>query len=206
MILKLKQELMEYEIKASDKGYKIIAGIDEAGRGPIAGPVVAAAVIINRNTIIKGIDDSKKLSQKKREELYPKIQTMAHGISVVRSEVIDKINILQATRLAMKQAVEKLLTSPNILLIDGNQKIESTIEQWTIVKGDTKSISIAAASILAKVTRDQIMDKYHNKYPQYEFSRHKGYGTQRHRDLIAQYGPCPIHRKTFRGVTEYINR
>ena len=202
----MNQELMEYEIKANDKGYKFIAGVDEAGRGPLAGPVVAAAVILNRDTDIQGLDDSKKLSPKKREELYPKIQTMAHGVAVVRSDVIDKINILQATRLAMKLAVEKLLITPNILLIDGNQKIESTIEQWTIVKGDSKSISIAAASILAKVTRDRIMAKYHNEYPQYEFSRHKGYGTQRHRDLIAEYGPCPIHRKTFRGVSEYINR
>jgi ribonuclease HII len=202
----MNQELMEYEIKANDKGYKFIAGVDEAGRGPLAGPVVAAAVILNRDTDIQGLDDSKKLSPKKREELYPKIQTMAHGVGVVSSEVIDKINILQATRMAMKLAVEKLLITPNILLIDGNQKIESTIEQWAIVKGDSKSISIAAASVLAKVTRDHIMAKYHNEYPQYEFSRHKGYGTKRHRYLIAEYGPCPIHRKTFRGVSEYINR
>ena len=131
---------------------------------------------------------------------------MPFGVAVVSQEIIDKINILQATRLAMKQAVEKLMMSPDILLIDGNQKIDSPIEQWTIVKGDAKSFSIAAASILAKVTRDRIMEKYHHQYPQYEFSRHKGYGTQRHRDLIVKHGPCPIHRKTFKGVSEYINR
>ena len=201
----MEEELLEYENKAQNKGYKIVAGIDEAGRGPLAGPVVAAAVIITNNIDLEGLDDSKKLSPKKREELFPKIQEMANGIAVVGQEIIDEINILQATRLAMKQAVEKLRNNPNILLIDGNQKIDSHIEQWAIIRGDTKSMSIAAASVLAKVTRDRIMTDYDYKYPQYEFWRHKGYGTQRHRDLIAQHGPCPIHRKTFRGVREHIN-
>jgi ribonuclease HII len=202
----MKQKLLDYEIKAHVKGYKIIAGLDEAGRGPLAGPVVAAAVIYTKDVNVEGLDDSKKLSQKKREELYPKILEMPNGIAIVNEEIIDDINILQATRLAMKKAVEKLMINPDILLIDGNQKISSPIDQWTIIKGDAKSLSIAAASVLAKVTRDRIMESYHYKYPQYEFLMHKGYGTKRHRDLIATHGPCPIHRKTFRGVLEYINQ
>jgi len=197
---------MSYEIKANNKGYKIVAGIDEAGRGPLAGPVVAATVVFSKNDDLEDLDDSKKLSPKRREKLFPIIQEMPYGVAVVGQEIIDEINILQATRLAMKQAVEKLIMNPDILLVDGNQKIDSPIEQWTIVKGDAKSLSIAAASILAKVTRDRIMEEYHHQYPKYEFSKHKGYGTQRHRDLIARHGPCPIHRKTFRGVSEYINR
>lgn len=204
--LLMERNLWDYEIKARDKGYGFVAGVDEAGRGPLAGPVVAAAVVLTHDAVLEGLDDSKKLSPAKREELFPKIQAMAHGVAVVNPEVIDEINILQAARLAMKQAVEKLLSAPDLLLIDGNQKIESPIEQWAIVKGDAKSFSIAAASILAKVTRDRIMEDYHHLYPQYEFARHKGYGTQLHRELIAEHGPCPIHRRTFRGVTEYINR
>ena len=121
-------------------------------------------------------------------------------------KVIDKINILQAARLAMKQAVETLKITPGLLLIDGNQKIDSTLNQWPIVKGDSRSLSIAAASVLAKVTRDRIMDDYHKLYPQYEFNRHKGYGTKLHKHLIQEHGPCPIHRNTFKGVSEYINR
>ena len=203
--LLMEQGLMEYEIKAQNIGYKIVAGVDEAGRGPLAGPVVAAAVVLTKGIKFNNLDDSKKLSAKKRAELFPKIQTMPHGIAVIGQEIIDDINILQATRLAMKKAVEKIMINPDILLIDGNQKIDSTIEQWTIVKGDAKSFSIAAASVLAKVTRDRLMDEYHQQYPQYEFERHKGYGTQRHRELIVRHGPCPIHRKTFRGVSEHIN-
>jgi ribonuclease HII len=204
--LLMERNLWDYEIKARDKGYGFVAGVDEAGRGPLAGPVVAAAVVLTPSAVLEGLDDSKKLSPAKREELFPKIQAMAHGVAVVNPEVIDEINILQAARLAMKQAVEKILSAPDLLLIDGNQKIDSPITQWAIVKGDAKSFSIAAASILAKVTRDRIMEDYHHLYPQYEFARHKGYGTQLHRELIAEHGPCPIHRRTFRGVTEYINR
>ena len=203
--LLMEQGLMEYEIKAQNIGYKIVAGVDEAGRGPLAGPVVAAAVVLTKGVKLNSLDDSKKLSARKRVELFPKIQTMSHGIAVIGQEIIDDINILQATRLAMKQAVEKIMINPDILLIDGNQKIDSPIEQWTIVKGDAKSFSIAAASVLAKVTRDRLMDEYHQQYPQYEFARHKGYGTQRHRELIVRHGPCPLHRKTFRGVSEHIN-
>ncbi len=202
--LPMEQDLWDYEIKARDKGYRFVVGVDEAGRGPLAGPVVAAAVILSLDAVLEGLDDSKKLSPAKREELFPKIQEMAHGVAVVNPEVIDEINILQAARLAMKQAVEKLPSDPDLLLIDGNQKIDSSIDQWAIVKGDAKSFSIAAASILAKVTRDRIMEDYHHLYPQYEFTRHKGYGTQLHRDLIAEHGPCPIHRRTFKGVAEYL--
>ena len=201
-------DLFEFETKASHQGFKNIAGIDEAGRGPLAGPVVAAAVIFPSQVNIQGLNDSKKLSTKKREELFPKIQeiSVSYGVAVVGQKVIDKINILQAARLAMKQAVETLKITPGLLLIDGNQKIDSTLNQWTIVKGDSRSLSIAAASVLAKVTRDRIMDDYHKLYPQYEFNRHKGYGTKLHRNLIQEHGPCPIHRNTFKGVAEYINR
>ena len=201
-------DLFEFETKASHQGFKNIAGIDEAGRGPLAGPVVAAAVIFPSQVNIPGLNDSKKLSTKKRAELFPKIQeiSVSYGVAIVNEKVIDKINILQAARLAMKQAVETLKITPGLLLIDGNQKIDSTLNQWAIVKGDSRSLSIAAASVLAKVTRDRIMDDYHKLYPQYEFNRHKGYGTKLHRNLIQEHGPCPIHRNTFKGVAEYINR
>ena len=206
--LPMERDLWDYETKAREKGYRLVAGADEAGRGPLAGPVVAAAVVLPPDAILQGLDDSKKLSPAKREELFPKIQTqaIAYGVAVVSPEVIDEINILQAALLAMKQAVEQLKPVPDLLLIDGNQKINSTLDQWAIVKGDSKSLSIAAASVLAKVTRDHIMQDYHHLYPQYEFARHKGYGTKLHRDLIAEHGPCPIHRSTFKGVTEYLNR
>ena len=201
-------DLFEFESKASHQGFKNIAGIDEAGRGPLAGPVVAAAVIFPSKVNIPNLNDSKKLSANKREELFPKIQeiSVAFGLAVVDQKVIDKINILQAARLAMKQAVETLKITPGLLLIDGNQKIDSTLNQWAIVKGDSRSLSIAAASVLAKVIRDRIMDDYHKLYPQYEFNRHKGYGTKLHRNLIQEHGPCPIHLNTFKGVSEYINR
>ncbi len=206
--LPMKKNLWDYEMDAREKGYQSVAGVDEAGRGPLAGPVVAAAVILTLDADLQGLDDSKKLSLKKREELFPKIQmqSIAYGVAVVSPAVIDEINILQATRLAMKQAVEKLMSVPDLLLIDGNQKIDFALEQWAIVKGDSKSFSIAAASVLAKVTRDRIMDDYHHLYPQYEFSQHKGYGTKLHRELIVKYGPCPIHRRTFKRVKEYLNR
>ena len=199
---------MEYEAKAARQGFRNISGVDEAGRGPLAGPVVAAAVIFSPNIDIVDLDDSKKLSPKKREELFLEIKERAttYGVAVIGHRIIDEINILQAARLAMKQAVDQLNPIHDLLLIDGNQKIESTLDQWAIVKGDSKSLSIAAASVLAKVTRDRIMDDYHKLYPQYEFNRHKGYGTKLHRTLIQEYGPCPIHRSKFKGVSEYINR
>ena len=172
----LVMNLMEYEAKAARQGFRNISGVDEAGRGPLAGPVVAAAVIFSPNINIVDLDDSKKLSPKKREELFLEIKERAttYGVAVIGHRIIDEINILQAARLAMKQAVDQLNPIPDLLLIDGNQKIESTLDQWAIVKGDSKSLSIAAASVLAKVTRDRIMDDYHKLYPQYEFNRHKG--------------------------------
>jgi ribonuclease HII len=206
--LPMEQDLWIFEKKARVQGYQYIAGIDEAGRGPLAGPVVASAVVLPFDADLPGLNDSKKLSPAKREELFPKIKTqaVAYSVSVISVEVIDEINILQASLLAMKEAVEKLLCDPDLLLIDGNQKIDLSLKQWPIVKGDTKSFSISAASVLAKVTRDHIMEDYHQLYPQYEFARHKGYGTKLHKGLIAEYGPCPIHRRTFKGVTEYLNR
>jgi ribonuclease HII len=202
--LPMQRDLWSYENKAGS--HRLIAGVDEAGRGPLAGPVVAAAVVLPGSAMLQGLDDSKKLSPKKREQLFPKIQAQAvsYGVAVVNAEVIDEINILQAALLAMKQAVEQLQPIADLLLIDGNQKIKSSIEQWTIVQGDSKSLSIAAASVLAKVTRDRIMQDYHRLYPQYEFAQHKGYGTKLHRSLIAEHGPCPIHRRTFKGVSQYV--
>jgi ribonuclease HII len=198
--------VLKYETIARTKGHRAVAGVDEAGRGPLAGPVVAAAVALAPDWRLDGLDDSKKLSPQVRERLFPLIQedALGYGIGIVDVETIDAINILQAARLAMKQAVEALPKRPDLLLIDGNQRIESTLEQWPIVKGDTLSLSIAAASVLAKVTRDRIMRKYHERYPQYAFDQHKGYGTRLHRDLIRKHGPCPIHRRTFRGVAEYV--
>ena len=154
----MEQDLWDFENKARAQGYQFIAGVDEAGRGPLAGPVVAAAVVLPFDADLPGLNDSKKLSPAKREKLFPeiKMQALAHAVAVVNPEVIDEINILQAARLAMKQSVEKLLLDPDLLLIDGNQKIDASIEQWVIVKGDAKSFFIAAASVLAKVTRDHI--------------------------------------------------
>ena len=198
--------MLKYETIARTKGHRAVAGVDEAGRGPLAGPVVAAAVALAPDWKLDGLDDSKKLSPQVRERLFPLIQegALGYGIGVVDVETIDAINILQAARLAMKQAVEALPKRPDLLLIDGNQRIESALEQWPIVEGDTLSLSIAAASVLAKVTRDRLMKEYHERYPQYAFDQHKGYGTRLHRDLIREHGPCPIHRRTFRGVAEYV--
>ncbi|MBT3514766.1 MAG: ribonuclease HII [Nitrospina sp.] len=198
--------MLEYETAARAKGYQYVAGVDEAGRGPLAGPVVAAAVLLVSESYFNGINDSKKLSSQAREKFFLiiKKQALSYGIGIVDVEKIDKINILQASLLAMKHAVEGLSRKPNLLLIDGNQKIETAIKQLTIIKGDSLSQSIAAASIMAKVTRDKIMERYHEKFPRYAFNKHKGYGTRLHRDLIRKYGPCPIHRRTFKGVSEFI--
>ena len=198
--------MLMYETQAANKGYRFVTGVDEAGRGPLAGPVVAGAVLLPTQVSLDGLDDSKKLSQKSREKFFPKIieTALAYGVGIVSVETIDRINILQAALLAMKQAVENCNLSADPLLIDGNQRVDHPADQWTIVGGDGKSLSIAAASVLAKVTRDRIMQEYHQNYPEYEFDRHKGYPTQRHRDKLRQFGPCPIHRKTFRGVKEMI--
>lgn len=190
-----------YEIENSyrAKGYKLICGVDEAGRGPLAGPVYAAAVILEPDTIVKGINDSKKLTEKRREELFEEIcsKAVAYSIYSVDEKRIDEINILNATYEAMNGAVSGLDIEPDFALIDGNRISGMTIPCETVVKGDTKSASIAAASILAKVSRDRFICEIAEKYPQYGFQQHKGYGTKAHNEAILQYGPCPIHRKTF---------
>ncbi|MEO0096041.1 MAG: ribonuclease HII [candidate division WOR-3 bacterium] len=180
--------------------FKVIAGCDEAGRGPLAGPVVAAAVILPKNFYHPEIDDSKKLSPLKREELFRVIQESAisYSFGIVPVEVIDKINILQATKLAMSEAINGLTPKPEIILIDAVRIDNLQIEQYPIIKGDTLSINIASASILAKVKRDSIMLEYHKQYPMYGFDKHKGYPTFFHRECIKKYGPCPIHRRTFK--------
>lgn len=190
---------LEYENKALDQGFEIICGIDEAGRGPLAGPVYAAAVILPKGHIIEGVNDSKKLSEKKREQLFDKIldECVSYGIGIADEKEIDEINILQATFLAMRRAVDNLSVKPDIALIDGNKKPGLDIEQWDIVKGDSKSASISAASILAKVSRDRYMLEMAEKYPEYQFEKHKGYGTNLHYEMIEKYGISPIHRKTF---------
>ena len=188
---------IENEYKA--QGYNIICGIDEAGRGPLAGPVYAAAVILPRDCVIDGLNDSKKLTEKKREKLFDDIKekALAYGIASADEKEIDEINILNATFLAMKRAVNSLSVKPDLALVDGNQNPHTGIEEVTVVKGDAKSMSIAAASVLAKVSRDRFMLETAKKYPQYEFERHKGYGTKLHYEKIAQYGVCEIHRRTF---------
>ncbi|MDD5344164.1 MAG: ribonuclease HII, partial [Smithella sp.] len=188
------------------EGYQIIAGIDEAGRGPLAGPVVAAAVILPPGYLNSEIKDSKKLSAGKREELYEIInkEAVAIGMMVVDADIIDRVNILQATLQAMRDAVLELPASPDFLLIDGNQRIPILTPQKPIVKGDSLSISIAAASIIAKVSRDRIMEMYHRQFPQYNFQQNKGYGTKEHLDAIKKFGICKIHRKSFH--VKYLNQ
>jgi ribonuclease HII len=183
------------------KGFKRIAGLDEAGRGPLAGPVVAGAVLVlpKAKIIIKGINDSKKLSEKQREKLYKAITNHKYinwGVGIVSEKIIDKINILEATKLAMVKAVKKL--KPDFLLLDGNFKIKYNALQKSVVKGDQKVFSISAASIIAKVIRDRLMQKLHKKYPQYGFDKHKGYPTRQHVKAIRKVGLSPVHRKTFR--------
>ena len=178
---------------------KIIAGVDEAGRGPLAGPVVAAAVIFDRKTFYKEINDSKKLTEAKREELYEWIteNCKSYGVGIIDHEEIDEINILQATLKATKSAVEQLHRKPNLVLIDGNKSFHSALKTKTVVKGDAKSFSIAAASIVAKVTRDRIMREASNKFPEYCWDQNKGYGTHAHIEAVKKYGASPMHRKTF---------
>ena len=191
----------QIENEYADKGFKAICGIDEAGRGPLAGPVYAAAVILPPDCEIEGLNDSKKLTEKKREALFDVIieKALAYGIGTASEKEIDEINILNATFLAMKRAVEALEIKPDLALIDGNQKpkIGSDITEVTVVKGDAKSMSIAAASVLAKVSRDRYMLEMAEKYPQYEFEKHKGYGTKLHYEKIAEYGISDIHRRSF---------
>ncbi len=191
-----------YESDARCAGYSLIAGIDEAGRGPLAGPVIAAAVILPENVELKGVQDSKKMTPRAREQAFFLIEERAisFSIGVVGPSEIDQINILQATLKAMKQAVLCLDPQPDFLLIDGTGHVELPIQQRCIVRGDQQSLSISAASVVAKVYRDRMMCSYHELYPQYGFSSNKGYGTRRHLAAITRYGPCSIHRFTFRGV------
>lgn len=188
-----------YENKAANEGYKYICGVDEAGRGPLAGPVFAAAVILPRDVIIDGIKDSKKLSQKKRESLYEiiKDKAVSYSIAFASEKEIDNINILQATMLAMQRAVNGLYVKPDIVFVDGNKLPELNMKAEAIVKGDNLSCSIAAASILAKVSRDAYMIQMSEHYPEYCFEKHKGYATKLHIELLKKYGPCKIHRKSF---------
>ena len=190
----------EFEKAAVNSGFSCICGVDEAGRGPLAGPVCAAAVILPEGAVIEGLDDSKKLTEKKRERLYDIIKQTAVAYSVAYGtlEEIETVNILEATYLAMNRAIEGLTVKPDFALIDGNRVPRGIkIPCETVVKGDSKSVSVAAASVLAKVTRDRLMLEYDKKYPEYNFKKHKGYGTKEHTELIKQYGPCEIHRLSF---------
>ncbi len=190
----------EFEKAAVNSGFSCICGVDEAGRGPLAGPVCAAAVILPEGAVIEELDDSKKLTEKKREKLYDIIKETAVAYSVAYGtlEEIESVNILEATYLAMNRAIEGLNVKPDFALIDGNRVPRGiNIPCETIVKGDSKSMSVAAASVLAKVTRDRLMLEYDKKYPEYNFKKHKGYGTKEHTELIKQYGPCEIHRLSF---------
>lgn len=188
-----------YENEARREGFGAVCGIDEAGRGPLAGPVFAAAVILPENCAIEGINDSKKLTPKKREALFGEIEAgaLAFGIGFATEEEIDRVNILQATFLAMKRACDKLKVRPDLALVDGNRMPALGVETRTIVKGDALCASIAAASILAKVSRDRLLCEIDKLYPQYGFAKHKGYGTAFHVEMLKKYGPCPVHRKTF---------
>ncbi len=194
-----------YEKEAAQRGYRAVCGIDEAGRGPLAGPVFAAAVILPLEMEIPGLNDSKKLTAKKREALFPLIQEKAAAWSVAfaTEKEIDEINILQATYLAMRRACEGLSLPADYALVDGNRMPPLSVRGETIVKGDGLSASIAAASILAKVSRDRLMLELDSLYPEYQFAKHKGYGTALHMELLRKYGPCPIHRRSF--LTKLLN-
>lgn len=211
MLIKL--PTLKEEKKLWARGYKYVIGLDEAGRGPLAGPIVAAAVCFLQTPGVcrqdlRGINDSKKLSEKQREFFYnilTKRPDLRWGVGIVSEKLIDKINILQATKLAMKKSLCDIGLDADFLLIDGNFKINYSAQQKPIIKGDQKVFSIAAASIIAKVTRDRLMQKYHKKYPHYGFDMHKGYGTKAHFVNLEKFGPCKIHRKTFYPVNTFSN-
>lgn len=190
---------LEYEKKVISNGFRSVCGVDEAGRGPLAGPVCAAAVILPENTIIDGVNDSKKLSEKKREQLFEviKARSLSYSVAWASIEEIESINILNAAMLAMKRAVEDLSIKADFALIDGNKVPDLDIPAFPVVKGDSLSMSIACASILAKVSRDRLMYKYDEKYPEYGFAKHKGYGTKLHTQVLREIGPCEIHRPSF---------
>lgn len=196
-------DFFAYEKRAHSKGYRLVAGVDEAGRGPLAGPVVAAACIIPEGLTIEGVNDSKQLTPKKRAKIFDLLigsSNIQYGIGVVDAEEIDQINILQATFKAMQKAVEKLTVVPDFVLVDGSLLPKWKYRSQAIVKGDSLSYSIAAASIIAKETRDELMKSYDVQFPEYGFGKHKGYGTKTHLEAIAHLGPCFIHRKTFEPI------
>lgn len=192
-------KMLEYERELYSKGYENICGIDEAGRGPLCGPVVAAAVILKKDDHIEGVNDSKKLTEKKREVLFEEIKerAVAYSVGIVDEQTIDEINILEATRLAMKKAVEGLQVKAEYALVDAEKKVPIDIPYTPIVKGDALSESIAAASIIAKVTRDHMIMELDKEYPEYNFAKNKGYGTKEHTEAIKKYGLCKIHRRSF---------
>lgn len=195
----MEQDLWQIEDALKERGIEAVCGVDEAGRGPLAGPVCAAAVILPEHLQIPGLNDSKKLSDKKRRELFPiiKEQAVAYGIAFATEQEIDELNILQATFLAMRRAVDQLNGQARFALIDGNRETDLGIEVMAVVKGDSHSANIAAASILAKVTRDDYMEKLALEYPEYGFQIHKGYGTKKHYEALQTYGACPAHRQSF---------
>ncbi|MBW2474752.1 MAG: ribonuclease HII [Deltaproteobacteria bacterium] len=199
------QSQLFFEDMARRRGYRAVAGIDEAGRGPLAGPVVAAAVILPEDFDLPGLNDSKLISERKRNQLFPMIyeQALAIGIGVSRADEIDRINILQATLRGMSRAVMRLPVAADFLLVDGITPVPLGIEQKTLKKGDSRSLSIAAASVIAKVVRDRIMLAYDRLFPEYGFSGHKGYGSVKHRNAVALHGPCVCHRRSFAGVKEH---
>lgn len=209
----------EYENKLINSGFSRICGIDEVGRGPLAGPVVAAAVLINAELFkdlsgFKGINDSKKLSAKRREKWYEILterKNIKWGIGIISEKIIDEVNILEATKLAMAEALKKMIRQsaeqPDFILIDGNFILENIdLNQKAVIGGDAKVVSIAAASIIAKVTRDRMMQKFHEDYPEYGFDKHKGYGTRLHCEMIKKYGPCAIHRRSFEPIKSLTKR
>lgn len=195
------EEKLQYERALQAQGYTLIAGVDEVGRGPLAGPVVCAAVImpLDKDSLVEGVDDSKKLSEKKREQLAEEIKKRAlyYKIVEVSESEIDRINILEATKVGMKQAIEGLEQQPEIVLTDGNMTIDVSLPQQSVIHGDALSYSIGAASIIAKVYRDRLMDEFAKTYPHYAFEKNKGYGTAAHIQGIKEHGLCPIHRRTF---------
>lgn len=193
--------MFDYENKFLGKGYKFIAGVDEAGRGPLAGPVVVASVVmpLDEQNIIDGVNDSKKLSPKKRDMLYDQIiaKAKAYSVSIIDHKTIDRINILEATKQGMCQCINNLSVSPDIVFVDAVKGLDVNFETLPIIHGDALSYSIACASIIAKVTRDRLMLEYDKQYPQYNFAKHKGYGTAEHIKLLKEFGKCPIHRDSF---------
>jgi ribonuclease HII len=202
----MENDLWAFENRAVERGFSRVAGIDEAGRGPLAGPVVAAAVLLPGTFSGSGVADSKKLTFRQRDRLYRHIyaHAVSVGIGIIDPVEIDRINILRAALLAMAIAVDNLRPRPDYLLIDGNQNIPSALPQEPVVGGDSLSISISAASIVAKVTRDRLMERYDQEFPEFGFARHKGYPTAAHREAIRRYGCCAIHRTSFKGVREFV--